>query len=522
MIAADSPSRREVCRRRQNLFATTSYCPARAARIAAALVAVFLLAPTSFAQDDEVAGANIAKGCEALNAALVKIVKGSGPAVVSISTTKFEFGPASPGESTLPSNSADNFSHTPDENPEQQDPMRKTGIGSGTIIEIGGRNYVLTNHHVVFGVDRITIQLQDRREYEAHVKGWDPKVDIAVLEVPGAQDLPAVPVGDSDEVQVGELVLAIGSPFGLPHTITIGVVSAVRRYGQGIEEYEDFIQTDAAINRGNSGGPLLNLKGEVVGLNTAIRTTHMGGNIGIGFAIPMSMIMPVARQLVDTGHVARGWLGVSVQNMTPELADAFGMPQSSGVVVTKIVPGTPAEAGGLHQGDVIVKIEGTPIDNANQLRNYIAATMPSSSVRMDVARGDRNVRLSVAIGEKPYAADEFRPPARKQPSGIGLSLQDVSRDVAAALGLKGTGGALVTDVEVGSLSGHARPVPLVRGDVILEADGQPVASAATLKERLSRMEPGTTVLMLIFRRGNELYTVMKTPSGRDAEADLGN
>jgi len=519
MKAADSRSRRAACRYgcrppARALFGTTG-----AARIALAVVIAFLFIHNGLAQEGIVgARKGAAVASEALNATLVKIVRETGPAVVSISTTKFDFSPVAPGESTLPSDSGDNFSHTPEEGPPSRDPARKTGIGSGTIVKIAGRPYVLTNHHVVFGVDRITVHLEDKREYEAYVKGWDPKVDVAVLELPDARDLPSAPVGNSDEVQVGELVLAIGSPFGLPHTITIGVVSAVGRYGQGIEEYEDFIQTDAAINRGNSGGPLLNLRGEVVGLNTAIRTTHMGGNIGIGFAIPISMILPVAQQLVEKGHVARGWLGVSVQNVTADLADAFRMPEAGGVVVTKIVPGTPAETGGLRQGDVIVKIGDRPVGNANELRNFIAATRPESSIRMDVLRGRQQIEVTVVVGEKPYAVDEFRPPPMKRPVSLGLSVQDISREIAAALGLKGTSGALVTEVEMGSLSSRARPVPLVRGDVILEVNGASVTNAADFRGRLRRTKPGELVLLLIHRRGNELYTVVRMPDKREAAA----
>ncbi|NQT21168.1 MAG: trypsin-like peptidase domain-containing protein [Planctomycetes bacterium] len=453
-----------------------------------------------------------------LNAAMVDVVENSSPAVVSIVTTKFDFDPGHPSGSILPSgpqNGPTGAAEDPGSNP-----MRKTGIGSGTLVNLLGDIYVLTNFHVVHGVDRILVQLQDEREFEASVKGWDSKVDIAVLEVPGAEDLPSVAIGSSEKLRVGELVLAMGSPFGLPHTVTIGIVSAVGRYAQGIEEYEDFIQTDAAINRGNSGGPLLNLKGQVVGLNTAIRTTHMGGNVGIGFAIPMHMIVPVAEQLLSEGVVARGWLGTSVQNITPGLARAFLMPNATGVVVTAITPGGPAERGGLSRGDIILQVDNSKIANANKLRNLIAATRPGSTVKMAVVRGRRTMALLVTVGQGPFAKDEFRPPSKKERwTGLGLTIQDVTADIAAAIGLSEPGGALITDVAAGSPAGRARPVPLTRGDVILEMQRIPVRGAQHLRAMLKTSKPDARVLLFIYRKGSTLFTVVTMPGSSQAVSD---
>jgi len=445
-----------------------------------------------------------------LNAALVDAVRRSSPSVVSVITTRFDFDPAHPGGAILPSG-ADKGSSAPPGGSQRPNPVRKTGIGSGTIVRILGKSYVLTNQHVVHGVDRILVQLADAREFEAYVKGWDSKVDIAVLELPDADGLAAIPMGNSDELRVGELVLTVGSPFGLPHTVTVGIVSAVGRYAQGIEEYEDFIQTDAPINRGNSGGPLLNIKGEAVGLNTAIRTTHMGGNVGIGFAIPMNMIMPVAEQLVTGGFVVRGWLGASVQNVTADLARAFSLSEPAGVVVTKVVSGSPAEQAGLDRGDIIVLVGEIEVLNANKLRNSVAATKPGTRIKLAAIRRTRRIELTVTVGTGPYAEDEFRPPPRKKWDSLGMAVQDVTADIAAAIGLPSPGGALITEIEPGGPAGQARPVPLARGDVILEGKGKTIRGAGPLHAMLKNCSPGERVLLFISRKGNCLFTVVRIP-----------
>ena len=455
-----------------------------------------------------------------ISQALVEAVKRASPSVVNIVTVKFNLEPFPELEPRLPGQGG-KFTPEKSQEPENLDPMRKTGIGSGIVIKMADKNYVLTNHHVVYGVDRIVIRTEDRREFDAQVKGWDSKVDIAVLEVPDsvAKQLTPLALGNSDDLQVGEFVLAIGSPFGLQQSVTIGIVSAIGRYGQGIEEYEDFIQTDAAINRGNSGGPLLNLKGEVVGLNTAIRTTHMGGNVGIGFAIPVNMIKPVAEQLIRTGQVTRGWLGASVQNMSDDLAQAFSLSERSGVVVTKVVPGTPAERGGLAQGDIILRVEDEAVPSVNKLRNYIASKLPESRVKMTILRRGKTMTVNLAIGEAPFAADEFRPAPPKKWDGLGLTVQDVTKDIATAAGLVEPGGALIAGTEAGSPAALARPVPLIPGDVIVEVDRIPIKNAATLREMLKKRTPGESVLLLVCRRGNSLFTVLRIPEKQGPAAN---
>jgi len=460
-----------------------------------------------------------------LNQALVQAVKRSGPGVVNIVTIKYNADPYPDLDPRIPlPGQRGEFVPERAQEPQNQDPMRKTGIGSGMVIMVNGKTFILTNHHVVYGVDRIVVRTDDGREFDAQVKGWDPKVDVALLEPPESirGKLTTLTLGNSDELEVGELVLAIGSPFGLQHSVTIGIVSAVGRYGQGIEEYEDFIQTDAAINRGNSGGPLLNVKGEVVGLNTAIRTTHMGGNVGIGFAIPMNMIMPVVEQLVKTGQVTRGWLGASVQNISDDLADAFNLADRNrnGVVVTKVIPGTPAEKGGLQQGDIILSIENIPVSNVNKLRNYVAAKLPDTKVRMNIIRHGRSMAITLSIGEAPSAAEEVRPVVQpRKTEGLGLVVQDVSKDIAAAMGLPAPTGALIAQAEAGSPAASARPVPLMQGDVIIELDHTPVKNAQSLRESLRKRTPGDSVLLLLCRKNNTLFTVLRIPDDAEKTAD---
>ena len=497
---------------RQTAAARTSLSRPAARLATAALFVLLALGPASAWQDDRVAQEPL-RTTALLSQALVQIVKDTAPAIVSISTVRFD-ADAVPGEPRLPGEDEGGLSTQMIPDP-QRDPMRRTGIGSGMLIKVDAKPYIVTNHHVVQGVDRVVVRLSDKREFDATVKGWDPKVDVAILEIPEAGELPSIVKGDSDKLDPGELVLAIGSPFGLQQSVTVGIVSAVGRYGQGIEEYEDFIQTDAAINRGNSGGPLLNLKGQVVGMNTAIRTTHMGGNLGVGFAIPINMVTPVAEQLVRNGRVMRGWLGASVQNISDDLAQAFKLNEPNGVVVTRVVPGTPAQEGGLLRGDIITKIDACDVDSVNKLRNYIASTTPGSKVAVSVIRQGRKVGVELTVGEAPMMLSDFRPSPPKKTTGLGLSLQDVTADVAGAIGLSGPGGAVVTEVQPGGPATLARPVPLLRGDVILEVGRKPVKNAQEAREAL-KDAPNELLLLYVYRRGGTLFTVMRMPQARNA------
>ena len=271
---------------------------------------------------------------------------------------------------------------------------QKQSLGSGVIVD-AAKGYILTNHHVIEGADEITVTLRDQRQFTAEMVGTDPEVDLALIRIK-ARDLVALPVADSDAVRVGDFVVAIGSPFGLGQTVTYGIVSALGRSGLGIEGYEDFIQTDASINPGNSGGPLVNMNGELVGVNTAI-VGPSGGNIGIGFAIPGNMASVIMEHLSEHGEVRRGQLGVAVQDLTPELAQAFSLEQRGGAVVARVTPGSAAEQAGLRSGDVIVTLDGRAIAGSSDLRNAIGLLRVGTRIKVGILRKGKQLTLRAVI-----------------------------------------------------------------------------------------------------------------------------
>jgi serine protease Do len=388
------------------------------------------------------------------------------------------------------------FFNAPPRTPNQSKNFHKAGLGSGVIVD--PRGYILTNNHVIKEADQIQVKLEDDRTYEAKVVGTDPMTDLAVLKI-DASDLPVVPQGNSDEVRVGEWVLAIGNPFGLDHTVTFGIVSAVGRGNMRMAEYEDFIQTDAAINPGNSGGALINLAGELVGINTAI-VSRSGGNQGIGFSIPINMAHEVMSQLVENGQVRRGWLGVSIQDVTPELAKALDLDASHGAVVADVSPGTPAAEAGFHRGDVIIEINGEVLADANDLRNTIAHTPPDSKVKIGIIRDGRKKTIKVRLGElgqDRLAAD----PAQEKDERVGVVVHDMTPELARKLGYKTTDGVLVTEVKSGGLGDRIGIQPR---DLILEINKQAVESAVEYAEAIADLREGDRVLLLI-RRGQHTF-----------------
>ena len=289
--------------------------------------------------------------------------------------------------------------------PRQQAPRGKSraiGQGSGFVFAakdglLSDSTYILTNNHVVEDADKIRVKFQDGRQFEATIKGNDPKSDLAVIEIKTG-GLPALKLGDSSNLEVGEWVVAIGNPFGLNHTLTVGVVSAKGRTSIGINDYEDFIQTDAAINPGNSGGPLVNLDGEVVGINTAI-FSRSGGYMGVGFAIPINLAKEIANQLLEEGAVTRGYLGIVIQQLTPDLAESFGMKQNEGILIAQVSDDSPAEEAGLHQGDIIVAYQGKPVKDVGNFRNRVALTRPGSRHPITIIRDGEQKKLTVTIGK---------------------------------------------------------------------------------------------------------------------------
>ncbi len=384
-------------------------------------------------------------------------------------------------------------------------PYKARSLGSGFIIDPKG--YIITNNHVVENADEIVVKLSTGKEYKAKVVGRDAKTDIALIELKGATDLPSVKLSDSEGLRVGDWVVAIGNPFGLENTVTAGIVSALGRHiNQG--PYDNFIQTDAAINPGNSGGPLLNTKGEVVGINTAI-FSRGGGNIGIGFAIPISLAHEIVPQLKERGHVTRGWLGVMIQKVTPDIAESLGLEDTKGALVADVVKEGPAEAAGLKQGDVIVEFDGKPVVDSAELPLLVARTGVGKSVRLKIIRDKNSQEVTVKIAE---LKDEEQAEAGGGTSeDLGLAVQSLTPDLAENLNLdKSLKGVVVTQVEPG---GPAAEAGLRRGDVILEVNRKAVKNAAAFQKAIRDGGKGKSLLFLVRRGDNTIFLALKPPAG---------
>jgi serine protease Do len=376
-------------------------------------------------------------------------------------------------------------------------PRRMRGLGSGFVINAGG--YVVTNNHVVDGATEIRVKFADGRELPGKVIGRDAKTDLALLKVE-ATGLPVIPLGDSARLEVGEPVMAIGNPFGLEQTVTTGIVSATGR-AIGAGPYDDFIQTDASINPGNSGGPLINARGEVVGVNTAIASGGSGGSVGIGFAIPTNLVKPVVTQLASAGHVVRGWLGVSIQSLTPELAKTFGSTDAAGALVSSVADGSPAQRAGLKQGDVITRYDGRPLARWSDLPRAVAETPVGREVPLAVLRDGKRVTLTVKVARLDERGEDV---ASAEPAGtrLGIAGRSLTPALAERLGVPGARGVLVQQVEEG---GRAQTAGITVGDVILEVDRKPVADVAALQQAVKHHAAGTPLLVLVQREGQALY-----------------
>jgi serine protease Do len=387
--------------------------------------------------------------------------------------------------------------------------QKEESLGSGIIVSSDG--YVLTNNHVVEGADQVTVKFADnQKEYKAKVLGRDADADVAVLKI-NASGLHAAILGDSDQLQVGDTVLAIGDPFGVGMTVTHGIVSALGRNNLQIEQYEDFIQTDAAINPGNSGGALLDVQGRVVGINTAI-LSRSGGSAGIGFAIPINLVRSIADQLIRTGKVQRGFLGVRLQEITPDLAQEFGT--TSGALVADVSPNTPAEKAGLKSGDVITKVNGKPITDPSQLSLMISEMAPGAVVHVDYLRGKSALTADIKLGERPSGNlnNGKNSGAQGNDTGVlnGVTVGDITQDIRDELSLPaGLHGAVITDVTPDSASAQAG---LQKGDVILQLDHRDVHSADEAV-KLSEEIKGPKVLVRIWRNGASQFVVVDESLG---------
>jgi len=381
---------------------------------------------------------------------------------------------------------------------------RGGGQGSGVIVSPDG--YVLTNNHVIDGARDVTVTLPDKREFQGKIVGTDPKTDLAVVKIDG-QNLPTVAWGDASKLQVGEYVLAVGNPFGLNSTVTLGIVSALGRGRMGITQYEDFIQTDAAINPGNSGGALVNTKGELVGINTAI-FSQSGGYQGVGFAVPTSMSKPIYESLIKTGKVVRGFLGIGIQDLNQDLAKSFGIKDAKGALVSDVKDDSPADQGGLKQGDVILSYQGSPVEEAVALQRMVTRTPVGTRVPVTVMRDGHEKELMITIGEQPDTIKTAKTDSGENDYAFaGVAVQDLDRDQAKELGIKGKAqGVVVTSVEPDSGADRAGLLP---GDVIREINRQPVKSVKEFDKVSSTVKKGDNVLILINRRGNALFLSAK-------------
>ncbi|AJE04628.1 DegQ family serine endoprotease [Geobacter pickeringii] len=365
---------------------------------------------------------------------------------------------------------------------------RDRSLGSGFIINKDG--LIVTNDHVVRDAESIQVKLSNESVYEARVIGSDPKTDIAVIKIGAKESLPVAVLGDSDKLQVGQWAIAIGNPFGLDRTLTVGVVSATGRSNMGIETYENFIQTDASINPGNSGGPLLNVYGEVIGINTAI----VAAGQGIGFAIPINMAKQIITQLVGKGKVTRGWLGVTIQPVTEELAKEFGLKRPRGVLVSDILEGGPAAKGGIRQGDVILTFDGTEIKDAQHLQRVVADTPPGKKVPVTVSREGHEVKLTVTAASADSQDARGVRPSGGEPDSLGLAVEDLPPDMLR----RGATGVMVADVDEGSVAAEAGIRP---GDLIVAVNRKRVANRAEY-DRAMRDAQHRGAAVLLVRRGD--------------------
>jgi serine protease Do len=389
--------------------------------------------------------------------------------------------------------------------PRQQE-FKQQGQGSGFIISEKG--FILTNNHVVENADVIKVILSDNREFVAKIVGTDPQTDVALLKIDDPANLPVLPLGDSSNLEVGEWVIAIGNPFGLSQTVTVGVVSATGRSSVGINEYENFIQTDAAINPGNSGGPLINARGEAVGINTAL-FSRTGGYMGIGFAIPINMAKSIENQLQKNGKVTRGWLGVVIQNVDKNLAESFGLKQAGGILVSEVQKDSPASAAGLQRDDIVLRLNDTPLEDVSDLRNSIALLSPGSKATLEIIRDGRNKKIQVTIGEQPSNFSTTGKAAKEKETldQYGLTLQELTPELAEKFDYKSNSGLIISDIQSGSPADIAGLKP---GYLVEEVDRVKVQRLDDLKKALGQAGKSGKILLRVRFGDYSTYVVLMT------------
>jgi Do/DeqQ family serine protease len=440
---------------------------------------------------------------KSLGLAFVEVAKKVQPAVVNVTTEKTitmrpwerfgdDFFKGSPFEDFFRG-----FGAPPREREKEYRHKQRSG-GSGVIVDKEG--YILTNNHVVEGADKVKVRLNDGREFTATVKGQDPRTDLAVLHIK-AKDLPAAVLGDSDKLEVGEWAIAIGSPFGLEHTVTVGVISAKGRSGLGTGTYEDFIQTDASINPGNSGGPLINIDGEVIGVNAMI----IQPGTGIGFAIPINTAKQILNDLIKQGKVVRPWLGISVQDLTPEMIEHFKVKEKEGVLVGQVYPGTGAEKAGLVSGDIIKSVDDKPVKNVSELIKEIQKKKVGQKIKLDILRDGKGMTIEVittSMPDKPELAKE-----KEAEEKLGARVQELTPQLALRYRISGVKrGVVVLGVEEGSF---ADEIGLQEGDVILEINRKKIETIKDFEKAMKDANPEKGILFHLHRRGSSFYLSFK-------------
>jgi serine protease Do len=384
---------------------------------------------------------------------------------------------------------------------------KERSLGSGVVVSSDG--YIITNNHVVEKADEIRVTLLDKRTFKGTIVGDDPKTDIAIVKI-DANSLPTLSWGDSDSLQVGEFVLAIGNPYGLSHTVTMGIISAVGRANVGIADYEDFIQTDAAINPGNSGGPLVNIKGELIGINTAI-FSRTGGYQGIGFAVPSNMVRLVMDQLIQKGKVVRGWIGVTIQELTPELSQKFGLKNTKGALVSDVMKDSPAAKSGIRRGDIITEFNRKEVKDVSSLRNMVAQSKTGNEITVKVLRAGRELTLRVVILELPREVAEIKEEGPSETSDTqvlsGITVMDLTREILRQLGFsKDEKGVVVVKVERGSPADEAE---IKKGDIIKEINKKEIHNLEDFNRIAANIKDSDSVLLFINRGGNKFYVILK-------------
>lgn len=478
------------------------------------ILSVFLFITPAYAQEDGI------KSLRETGKAFTSVARTVSPSVVYIrsegvmteqemSDFPFPFGEGGPFQDDLFKRFFGDQFQFP-QMPQSEAPeskRRAVGQGSGFIFKskdglFSDKSYILTNSHVVAGADKIHVQLNDGREYDAEVVGTDPQSDVAVLRIK-VGGVPALALGNSSSLEVGEWVIAIGSPFGLSHSVTVGVVSAKGRSSLGISDYEDFIQTDAAINPGNSGGPLVNIDGEVIGINTAIMS-RSGGYMGVGFAIPIDLAKGIADQLMDNGEVVRGYLGIIIQELTPELARSFGVDQNLGILIAQVTEDSPASEAGLKQGDVIINYQGKPVKKVGDFRNQVSLTLPGSREQLTIIRDGKQRNISVTIGT--LSKDKMVAGASTQSTDeIGLTVQTITPQLAEQLNAKAGEGVVITQVKPNSIAASAGIEP---GSIIVQVNRKPIKNAEDFKREVKKSSASKSILLLIKKNNMQQFIAL--------------